>query len=182
MPKSDNKKQIIIESALQLFADNGYAATPISMIAKRAGVSQGLLYNFFPGKKALLKEMIKLGFQDIASSMESYSTISDPKKAIEGHLLSTIAIIQQKKEFWKLLHALRLQPSVLKDLEKQFKEITLNVTSAFEKVFKKLGIPEPKLEAILFLSQIDGLIILYLQDETIPLKKLAAQIIKRYTK
>jgi AcrR family transcriptional regulator len=182
MPKTDNKKEIIVEAALQLFAEHGYSATPISMIAKRAKVSQGLLYNFFPGKKAVLKEIVNMGFADITASMAAYGEITDPAKAIEMHVRATVSIIQERKEFWRLLHALRLQPSVLKEVEKKFKEITTSVTKIFEKVFTQLKVQNPKLEAILFLSQIDGLVILYLQDDSTPLKKLADQLIQRYSK
>jgi AcrR family transcriptional regulator len=182
MPKTDNKKEVIVQTALRLFAEHGYAATPISMIAKHAKVSQGLLYNFFPGKKALLKEIVSIGFDDIASSMVVYGQITDPTKAIEAHVWATVTIIQEKQEFWRLLHALRLQPSVLKEVEKKFKEITTSVTKVFEKVFTQLKVQNPKLEAILFLTQIDGMVILYLQDESTPLKKLADQLIQRYSR
>jgi AcrR family transcriptional regulator len=182
MPKTENKKAVIVGTALRLFAEHGYASTPISMIARSAKVSQGLLYNFFPGKKALLKEIVNMGFSDIAASLAAYGEVTDPVKAIEAHVQATVAIIQNKNEFWRLLHALRLQPSVLKEVEKKFKEITTSVTKIFEKVFSQLKFQNPKLEAILFLTQIDGMVILYLQDESTPLKKLADQLIQRYSK
>jgi AcrR family transcriptional regulator len=175
-----NKKQVIVEAALHLFATKGYASTPISLIAKTAGVSQGLMYNFFAGKEELLREIMSIGSRDIYESMKAYSTITNPKEAIREHVLSTIHIIQQQKEFWRLLHAIRLQGLVIQAVEDMFVEITLRVTKVFEKVFVQLNYQNPKLEAILFLTQIDGLVILYLQDETIPLKKLGEQLIKRY--
>lgn len=180
MPKQDNKKQDIIQAALTLFATQGYASTPVSLIAKTAGVSQGLMYNFFTSKEELLREMVSMGAADIAGSMKSYDTITDPAEAIRTHVLTTVAIIEQHKEFWRLLHAVRLQGQVIRTVEDQFRQITSTVTAVFEKVFRKLKYPNPKLEAILFLTQIDGLVILYLQDETTPLKKLAQQLIKRY--
>jgi AcrR family transcriptional regulator len=180
MPKQENKKVTIVTAALKLFAMQGYASTPISLIAKTAGVSQGLMYNFFNSKEELLREMMRLGAEDIANSMESYLTVSDPREAIRNHIMKTIDIIQQQKEFWRLLHSIRLQGMVMQVVEDQFQQIVLNVTTTFEKIFKQLKYPNPKLEAILFLTQIDGLVILYLQDESIPLKKLALQLINRY--
>jgi AcrR family transcriptional regulator len=180
MPKKDNKKELIIESALRLFATQGYASTPVSLIAKTAGVSQGLMYNFFSSKEELLREMISLGARDIAESMESYLTATDAKSAIRHHVLKTVEIVRQRKEFWRLLHAIRLQGLVIQVVEDQFQEITARVTATFEKIFRQLRYPDPALEAILFLTQIDGLVILYLQEETIPIKKLADHLIKRY--
>jgi AcrR family transcriptional regulator len=181
MPKTSNKKKDIVEAALALFATQGFASTPVSLIAKKAGVSQGLMYNFFSSKEELLREMITIGTKDIAESMEAYTTIKDPREAIRVHVLKTVEIIQEHKIFWRLLHAIRLQGLVIQTVEDQFKEITSSVTKTFEKIFRQLEYPNPRLEALLFLTQIDGMVILYLQDETIPLKKLAAQLINRYT-
>jgi AcrR family transcriptional regulator len=182
MPKTDNKKQIILEAALKLFARHGYDGTPISLIAKEAGVSQGLMYNFFKGKKELLREMILEGAADISESMKSYSANGSPTEAIRIHVTETIKIIKQKKEFWHLLHALRLQGSVLEDVHDLFEKILRTVTKVFEKVFRSLGIANPKLEAQLFLTQIDGMVIMYLQNEKFPIQQLGQQLIKRYEK
>jgi AcrR family transcriptional regulator len=180
MPKSTNQKEIIVQTALKLFAERGYDSTPISLIAKTAKVSQGLLYNFFKGKDDLLKEMMAMGFQDISQSMISYNVETAPEQAIEVHIKNTIKIIKEHKEFWTLLHAIRLQGKVPKVLKKQFQETVQFVTASFQKVFKKLGLKNPELEAILFLTQIDGLVILYLQDEKTPIDKLGQQLINRY--
>jgi len=42
-----------MNTALQLFENNGYESTSISKIALTAGVSKGLMYNYFPSKVAL---------------------------------------------------------------------------------------------------------------------------------
>ena len=182
MPKQDNKKQLILETALTLFATNGYNATPISLIAKKAKISQGLMYNFYSGKAELLREMITQGSADIAESMKAYSAVADPREAIRMHVTETIKIIRKKKEFWRLLHAVRLQGGVLQDVEDLFQQIVATVTKIFESVFRELGFENPKLEAQLFLTQIDGLVILYLQNEKLPIQQLGNQLIKRYTK
>lgn len=182
MPKTANQKELIVNTALKLFAKHGYDSTPISLIARTAKVSQGLMYNFFKGKEALLKEMMAMGFADIAQSMTSYEKEMEPRQAIALHIQSTIQIIKQHQEFWKLLHAIRLQGKVASSMQKQFQEVVKNVTSTFQKVFKKLGYKNPELEAILFLAQIDGLVILYLQDNNTPIDKLGQQLINRYIK
>jgi AcrR family transcriptional regulator len=180
MPKSTNQKEQIVKTALKLFAQHGYASTPISLIAKTAKVSQGLMYNFFKSKEELLKQMMQMGFNDIQQSMISYDKETDPHAAIKVHILKTIEIIKQHKEFWKLLHTIRLQGKVSSSMQKSFQEVVANVTLTFQKVFKKMGYKNPELEAILFLTQIDGLIILFLQDENIPIDKLGQQLINRY--
>ncbi|WP_432723684.1 TetR/AcrR family transcriptional regulator [Jeongeupia wiesaeckerbachi] len=48
----------ILEAALELFAEKGYAATRIDEIAKRAGVTRGTPYLYFAGKEDIFKALI----------------------------------------------------------------------------------------------------------------------------
>lgn len=49
----------ITRAALQAFAEHGYAATRVEEVAKRAGVSKGLLYLYFRTKEELFKAVIR---------------------------------------------------------------------------------------------------------------------------
>ena len=49
----------ITEAALAAFAENGYDATRVDDVAKRAGVSKGLLYLYFKTKEELFKAVIR---------------------------------------------------------------------------------------------------------------------------
>ncbi|MEJ2103763.1 MAG: TetR/AcrR family transcriptional regulator, partial [Ignavibacteriaceae bacterium] len=51
--------------ALELFALNGYHATSISKIAKSAGISKGLLYNYYESKEQLLNAVIMKVYAEI---------------------------------------------------------------------------------------------------------------------
>ena len=43
----EEKRNHIMEVALECFANEGYHSTSISKIAKSAGISKGLIYNYF---------------------------------------------------------------------------------------------------------------------------------------
>lgn len=49
-----DKKEAILQSTLELIKDNGFHGTPISMIAKHAGVASGTIYHYFPSKDAII--------------------------------------------------------------------------------------------------------------------------------
>lgn len=55
----NERKQQILEAALKVFAENGMKLTKISMIAKEAGVSHGLVYHYFKSKEEVLFESLK---------------------------------------------------------------------------------------------------------------------------
>ena len=52
-----DKKEAILKSTLELIKDNGFHGTPISMIAKHAGVASGTIYHYFPSKDAIIVEL-----------------------------------------------------------------------------------------------------------------------------
>lgn len=64
MPKvipgyKDDAKRKIIQAAIDVIAERGFALTTIDEIATRLGVSKGAVYWYFPNKDALVKEVYK---------------------------------------------------------------------------------------------------------------------------
>ncbi len=58
--KASETRAKLIDTALDLFAKRGYEATSIRDIAREAGVAQGLLYNYFPGKEDLFWAILQM--------------------------------------------------------------------------------------------------------------------------
>ena len=57
--RKEDRPAEITQAALAAFAENGYAATKVDEVAKRAGVSKGLLYVYFKTKEDLFKAVIR---------------------------------------------------------------------------------------------------------------------------
>jgi TetR/AcrR family transcriptional regulator len=53
------RPQELLDAALDLFVERGFAATRTEDVAARAGVSKGTLYLYYPSKEELLKEVIR---------------------------------------------------------------------------------------------------------------------------
>lgn len=56
--RKDERPGEITHAALAAFAERGYAATRVSDVARKAGVSKGLLYRYFRTKEELFKAVI----------------------------------------------------------------------------------------------------------------------------
>ncbi|TWM64728.1 HTH-type transcriptional repressor Bm3R1 [Bacillus paralicheniformis] len=52
--ESESKYQKIIEASLVLFADRGFDAATIPMIAEKANVGAGTIYRYFDSKEDLV--------------------------------------------------------------------------------------------------------------------------------
>ena len=57
--RKEDRPAEITQAALTAFAENGYAATRVDEVARRAGVSKGLLYLYFKTKEDLFKAVIR---------------------------------------------------------------------------------------------------------------------------
>lgn len=67
---------LLYETAIALIARRGYEATTLREIAKRAGVSVGLLYKYFPSKRAVvlaLYDALSAEYEERASAMKEGS-------------------------------------------------------------------------------------------------------------
>ncbi|GGK86272.1 TetR/AcrR family transcriptional regulator [Rufibacter glacialis] len=53
------KKKAILESTLKLIKENGFHGTPMSLVAKKAGVAAGTIYHYFDSKDTLIMELFE---------------------------------------------------------------------------------------------------------------------------
>ncbi|HTS55653.1 MAG TPA: TetR/AcrR family transcriptional regulator [Burkholderiales bacterium] len=64
-PRWERRKEArpaeLLAAALELFGERGYAATRLEDVARRAGVSKGTVYLYFPGKEELFKAVVREG-------------------------------------------------------------------------------------------------------------------------
>lgn len=57
----------ILDAALALFLEKGFGATRVEEIARKAGLSKGAVYLYFPSKEALLEGLVHRGVTPIAN-------------------------------------------------------------------------------------------------------------------
>lgn len=114
------KKQVIMETALELFAENGFYATSMSMIAKKAGISKGLAYNYFESKYDILEEIIDEGFHQVHDLLDPNKDNVLMEKEFVGFLEKTFAMVQNNRRYWKLYFALMIQPVVSENLSEKY--------------------------------------------------------------
>lgn len=117
------KKELIINSALQLFAENGFHATSISQIAKHAGISKGLTYNYFESKKDILEELINQGFSQIIENIDLNMDGILTEDEFVYLIRQNFKLIRENTQYWKLFFSLMLQPKVSETFSKNYKEM-----------------------------------------------------------
>lgn len=54
-----DKRRVILDAAVRVFARNGYHASRVGDIAEEAGIAHGLLYHYFPSKDEVLATVFR---------------------------------------------------------------------------------------------------------------------------
>ena len=68
-PKSEDKRNAILEAATRVFAERGLTAAPTSEISKQAGVAEGTLFTYFKTKDDLINALYREIKLELADAM-----------------------------------------------------------------------------------------------------------------
>lgn len=82
--QKEQRRQKIIDAAIELFAKRGYANTKIGDIAKAADMSVGLMFHYFESKEKLFEELVRYGAQ--ATDTPREMNFENPLDYFEGFL------------------------------------------------------------------------------------------------
>jgi AcrR family transcriptional regulator len=174
------KRKQIMDAALELFANVGYHPTSISEIAKKAGISKGLMYNYFDSKVELLLSILIEGYDRMIVSFDSNH---DGLLSRDEMLLFVTDILEQIKSdpnYWKLYFSVMMQPTGNTVFHNELKEISAPFFEILIKYFESAGKHNPEAEALLFHSMLDGICINYLYHKNYPIKEIRQLIIERF--
>ncbi|MBA2364479.1 MAG: TetR/AcrR family transcriptional regulator [Chloroflexia bacterium] len=177
----EESRQRILASALALFSRLGYERTSVRMIAGEAGISQGLLYNYFAGKDDVLKALFERSMHDVLRSFEALHGSDPPAERLRRYIRACFAIVEENLEFWRLAYGVRAQPAVLAGLGADLPAWERTILDTLEEPFRTLGLPHPQTEARILFALIDGLSQQYARDpEHFPLREVADAVVARY--
>jgi AcrR family transcriptional regulator len=86
--RKDARPAELLEAALALFVEKGFAATRSEEVARAAGVSKGTLYLYFPSKEELLKAVIQHFLADeVTAGVAEAATLDGPTPRMMADLL-----------------------------------------------------------------------------------------------
>ena len=139
-----DKQERILDAALELFANEGFASTPTSKIAKKAGVSEGLIFRHYENKQGLLDALIGEAEVRLGKIFGPILFESDPKLVIRKTIeLPFRGLDSREIDFWKLQFILKWQP------EYNNPDKMKPLIDKLEAAFKELNYREPANEAAL---------------------------------
>lgn len=98
------RKQLIIDAALQLFAEKGIEATSVQQITDRCGISKGAFYLSFKSKDELVFSIIEHFMNNIIDKVDqAVNQVSDPNQKLQIYFVQTFSILSQYTSFAEIL-------------------------------------------------------------------------------
>jgi AcrR family transcriptional regulator len=116
----EEKIALIMDTALEHFANEGYFSTTINHIARHAGISKGLLYNYFESKEALLKAIIHKSIAEVLNYFDIDRDGYLSEEEFEFFIRKINVMLKEKRSFWRLLFQLLMQNDVREQFLKSF--------------------------------------------------------------
>ena len=91
-------RELLLETAQRLFAENGVDAVTMSEVAEAAGVGKGTLYRHFPSKVDLCQVLIDQDQRDLQNrTLERLRRQGDPLEDLEWFLREVLGFISRNQ-------------------------------------------------------------------------------------
>jgi AcrR family transcriptional regulator len=153
----ESRRKQIMDTALELFASEGYSHCSIAQLAKQAGISKGLMYNYFESKEALLLALIKDGMKEIMIMLDPNMDGKLDPEEVEGFIRQFFRSMNENLQFWSLFLSVVLQPGVKSFLEdKPFSNVLDHFAPKLLEYFHTMGYEDPYLEMLTISAMIEG--------------------------
>ena len=109
--KTADARERLLETAIGMFAQKGYAGTSVREIAEQAGVSKPVLYYYFKSKEGLFLAILEMAEnlqkQLLAEVLESQGTVLDRLALLYRRVYEEV---EAHQSFYKLIHGLIFGP------------------------------------------------------------------------
>jgi len=111
------RKQQLVDAAMALFAERGYAATRILDICDRAGVAKGLFYWYFPTKLDLFTELVRSMRHRLRKAQaDAMDPGADPLSRIHQGTAASVRFMAEHATYFALVEVERSDPNIAESL------------------------------------------------------------------
>ena len=136
---SEDKKQAILKATLKLISERGFHDTPMSLIAKNAGVSVGIIYHYFENKEELIHELYRS--QKLKITLIMLDDLTDIDVAIDEFFVNmwirTVQYYKEHPDETNFMEQYAHSPLLKQDFEAEYFEIMKPLVAIMEKAIEE---------------------------------------------
>ncbi|WP_371017691.1 TetR/AcrR family transcriptional regulator [Pseudalkalibacillus sp. JSM 102089] len=189
--KKQETRKTIMEVAKGLFLEKGYEATSTELVARRAGIGSGTLFNYFPSKAELLVEVMRAEFTGMEERKDlSFEVQETAEATVRNYLTKRLEgfSLLEKKLFRELivasLNAYQSKPEFLQSLMQldfMFIEELVELLKEVRRLGKLQDHFEVEIAAELIYSSVMFETLIYLYHEERSLEEVLEQTGRKLT-
>ncbi|MET1415771.1 TetR/AcrR family transcriptional regulator [Roseibium sp. HPY-6] len=148
------------KAALKRFASTGYAAVSMREIATDVGVRPGALYNHFPTKQDILKDLMLTHMADLLAAWRSadFPAVMDPlERFVRFHIRYHLE--RADEVFISYMELRNLEPENFKSVEAERRRYEAILTSILEEgsVAGRYAVEDPKVTTRAIIAMLTGI-------------------------
>jgi TetR/AcrR family transcriptional regulator, fatty acid metabolism regulator protein len=85
-----DKRRVILDAAVRVFASKGYHTSRVGDIAEEAGIAHGLLYHYFASKEEVLETVFRENWSDLLETFARIEASGEPPLEQLGAIAKTL--------------------------------------------------------------------------------------------
>lgn len=151
--RSNEKKNKIIQASYEIFSEIGYYSANTSQIAKRAGVSTGIIYSYFKDKRDILLYILKIYIDKVTMPLISFiQKIKTPinyENLVSDLIDLTIKTHKENSHLHNTLHALAVSDE---DVNTEFESLEYKMTENISEKLERVGVKVDNLKEKVHIS------------------------------
>jgi AcrR family transcriptional regulator len=154
---AETRREAIIEAAVRVFAEKGYASTPVTEVAAKAGISQAYVFKLFPTKEGLFLAAIERCYQRILEAMAAAAdgvASGDSREMLDAIGESYARLIADKDLLMLQVHA-----QAATDIPAVRAAVRDGIRRGVEYVKARTGAPDSELQKFIAWGQLCHLVV-----------------------
>jgi len=175
------RKASILDAALHIFAEEHYHSASIGQIAKRAGISKGLIYTYFESKEDILISLMVGMFDRLADEFNIHED-SEPTRELVLHFIDkSFEVVLNDGPYWRLYFGIVLQQDVMELVMARMLDKAAPYMKVLGGWFAQQGHEDAMARMRYFSAVIDGVQLhLLLEPDSFPLEPIKQMIVNEF--
>ena len=173
------RKQIVIESALALFAKKPFYEVGMREVADEAGISPATIYRYFPSQEELFNEAF---IQDISSASKGFEMMveRDEPASIEAFAVKLADHLIENESSFQMMTYLMLKDNLAHPVMGKFESVTKVLFDMFATLLERHGMAEDdaRLYSQSFIASVTGIIMTFRNSPMKDKKSVREHIVK----
>lgn len=140
---AEARRQVILDAALDAFADGGFHETSLESVASRAGISKALIYEHFESKRELHQALLEMYVHEMLERVTgAVAGAGSAEDRLQAGLEGFLEFVEGSRDAWRMLIRNRANAEVRDFFEQLFDEVAEMVGGLMAGDFPESALPE----------------------------------------